>query len=168
MLFRSAAGAAGPPSAPAEAAAAEVAATSGERSGPSIFDPNFKDVFLADIRKGKMVFYSTVVAQAQRIDVSANGITFTFTEKQRALRDVFEQNRAWLETLVQTLTGRRVPVASAFGEAPPPPPRPKIMAFGPFSASTRSKLYRSRKYCTSSRMPLTKKSAEELLPRMIT
>ena len=27
---------------------------------------------------------------------------------------------------------------------PPPPPRPKIIAFGPFSASTRSRLYRSR------------------------
>lgn len=76
-----------------------------------------------------MVFYSTVVAQAQKIDVTPKGITFTFTEKQRALRDVFEQNRGWLETLTQSIAGRRLPVASAFGEAAPPPPKaPDVVA----------------------------------------
>ena len=33
----------------------------------------FKDAWLAEVRKGKMVFYSTVVAQAQRIDVTGTG-----------------------------------------------------------------------------------------------
>ena len=51
--------------------------------------------------------------------------------------------------------------------APPPTPRPKIRALAPFSASTRSTLYRSRKYCTSSRIPSTKKPAVVLLPRIV-
>lgn len=50
---------------------------------------------------------------------------------------------------------------------PPPVPRPKMSAFAPLSPSTRSTLYRSRKYCTSSRTPLTKKVEVELLPRMV-
>ena len=59
---------------------------------------------------------------------------------------------AWRETRLMT---------------PPTPPRPKIMAFGPFRASTRSTLYRSRKYCVSSRTPSTKKSDVDELPRKI-
>ena len=64
-----------------------------------------------------MVFYSTVVAQAQKIEVAPGGITFTFAEGQRTLRDMFEQNKAWLETLAQQVSGRRIPVVSATLEA---------------------------------------------------
>ena len=32
---------------------------------------NFKDALLAEIRKTKAVFYNTVVAQAQKIEVAA-------------------------------------------------------------------------------------------------
>ena len=77
----------------------------------------FKDAWLAEIRKGKMVFYSTVVAQAQKIEVTPDRITFTFTEGQRALRDVFEQNRGWLETLAQSVAGKRIPVSSVVADA---------------------------------------------------
>jgi DNA polymerase III subunit gamma/tau len=45
-----------------------------------------KDAFLAEIRAGKGFFYNTVVAQAQRIDVTDEAITFTFSPTQRALR----------------------------------------------------------------------------------
>jgi hypothetical protein len=80
-------------------------------------DARFKDSWLAEIRKGKMVFYSTVVAQAQKIEVGSGGITFTFAEGQRTLREMFEQNKAWLEALALQLSGRRIPVASATLEA---------------------------------------------------
>ena len=79
-------------------------------------DVAFKDAWLTEIRRGKLVFYSTVVAQAQSIDVTGARITFTFADGQRTLRDMFEQNRPWLETLAQTVLGRRVPVTSALGE----------------------------------------------------
>jgi hypothetical protein len=78
----------------------------------------FKDAWLAEVRKGRMVFYSTVVAQAQKIDVTPERITFTFTEGQRTLRDMFEQNRGWLETLAQTVAGKRIPVSSATADVP--------------------------------------------------
>jgi DNA polymerase-3 subunit gamma/tau len=71
-----------------------------------------KDALLAAIRKSKAVFYNTVVAQAQKIEVSADRVTFTFAAAQRTLRDMFEQNRAWLESLAQQVTGRKVMVES--------------------------------------------------------
>ena len=45
----------------------------------------------------KAVFYNTVVAQAQTIEVAADRVSFTFSPAQRTLRDMFEQNRGWLE-----------------------------------------------------------------------
>ncbi len=96
---------AGKPSRPAAAEPARPAsapATSG----------NFKDALLAEIRKAKGVFYNTVVAQAQKIDVAGDRVTFSFSPAQRALKDQFEQQRAWLETLAQPIAGRRIAFAS--------------------------------------------------------
>jgi DNA polymerase-3 subunit gamma/tau len=72
----------------------------------------FKDAFLAEIRKTKVVFYNTVVAQAQKIDVVADRITFTFSATQRTLRDVFDQNRAWLESMAEQVARRKVSVSA--------------------------------------------------------
>jgi hypothetical protein len=83
--------------------------------------PAIKDALLAEIRNGKRVFYNTVVAQAQKIEVSSDAVVFTFSEGQRTLRDMFEQQRGWLEALTQTIVGRRLPVSSAFAEAPSAP-----------------------------------------------
>src|SRR5207244_680076 len=38
---------------------------------------SFKDALLAEIRKAKAAFYNMVVAQAQKIDVTADRVTFT-------------------------------------------------------------------------------------------
>jgi DNA polymerase III subunit gamma/tau len=73
---------------------------------------SFKDAFLAEIRKTKVVFYNTVVAQAQKIDVAADRITFTFSATQRTLRDVFDQNRAWLESTAEQVARRKVNVSA--------------------------------------------------------
>src|SRR5258705_2315991 len=91
---------------------------------------SFKDALLAEVRKAKIVFYQTVVAQAQKIEVTPDRVTFTFSASQRALREMFEQNRPWLESLAQQVSGRKVVVASANGadSATPPaaaePPKP--------------------------------------------
>ena len=78
---------------------------------------SFKDGLLAEIRKQKMVFYSTVVAQAQAIEVEGDRVVFTFAPNQRALQSMFEKDRGWLESIARTLTGRHTVVASVQGEA---------------------------------------------------
>ncbi len=71
-----------------------------------------KDAFLAEVRAGKGFFYNTVVAQARRIDVAANAITFTFLPTHRALHDQFNETRPWLESAAERLAGRRIVVAA--------------------------------------------------------
>jgi hypothetical protein len=57
-----------------------------------------------------------VVAQAQKIEVSGDRVTFTFTPAQRTIRDMFEQNRLWLESVAQQVHGRKMLVGSAQAE----------------------------------------------------
>jgi len=95
--------------APAPAAPAPIAAG----SDPAVF----KDALLAQIKSGKPVFYNMVVAQAQKIEVAADRVTFTFSPNQRALRDTFEQNRSWLESIAQQVAGRRIAAACVLGAA---------------------------------------------------
>jgi DNA polymerase III gamma/tau subunit len=71
-----------------------------------------KDRLLAEIRGAKGFFYNTVVAQAQRIDAADDQITFAFLPAHRALREQFDQHRAWLETIAERLAGRKIPVVA--------------------------------------------------------
>jgi DNA polymerase III subunit gamma/tau len=77
----------------------------------------FKDALLAEIRKSKVVFYNTVVAQAQTIEAAGDRVTFTFSPKQRALSDEFDRNRVWLESIAQQVAGRKIGVAGVQGGA---------------------------------------------------
>jgi DNA polymerase III gamma/tau subunit len=72
----------------------------------------FKDAFLTEIRKSKFVFYNTVVAQAQTIEVTPDRVTFSFSPSQTALRVNCEQNRAWLESAAEKAAGRKVRVTA--------------------------------------------------------
>ena len=86
---------------------------------PASADPAaFKDALLAQIKSSKPVFYNMVVAQAQKIETAADRVTFTFSPNQRALRDTFEQNRAWLESIAQQAAGRRIAAACVLGTPP--------------------------------------------------
>jgi hypothetical protein len=85
------------------------------RSGAAVGNP--KDAFLAEIRKQKLVFYQTVVAQAQKIEVAGDTITFAFSAAQKTLREMFEQNRGWLESVAQQATGRRLTVSASQADA---------------------------------------------------
>jgi DNA polymerase-3 subunit gamma/tau len=82
---------------------------------------NFKDALLAEIKKAKTVFYNMVVAQAQKIDVAGDRVTFSFTASQRALSTQFEQQKPWLESVAQSIAGRRIAMASAQVEPGAPP-----------------------------------------------
>jgi DNA polymerase-3 subunit gamma/tau len=91
------------------------AARPDQASAPGI-SGNVKDPFLAEIRKSKVVFYNTVVAQAQKIEVVGDRITFTFLANQRTLRDAFEEKRGWLESIALQATGRKLTVAAVQAE----------------------------------------------------
>jgi DNA polymerase-3 subunit gamma/tau len=99
-----------------QSAPAEGPAESASADGAPPAD--FKDAFLAEIRKSKFVFYNTVVAQAQKIEVTANRVTFSFSSSQGALRQNCEQNRAWLETTAAASAGRRISVVSQTDASP--------------------------------------------------
>jgi hypothetical protein len=76
-----------------------------------------KDVLLAEIRAGKPFFYNTVVAQAQKIEVADDRVTFTFLPTHRALREQFEQSRSWLESAAERAAGRRMIVEAIQAES---------------------------------------------------
>jgi hypothetical protein len=103
-------------------------------SGFSRTEASFKDAFLAEIRKGKAVLYNMSVAQAQKIEISGDRVTFTFASNQRALRDQVEQNQKWLEALASQVSGRRIavtavmtaPETSPAVAAPPPDPKAEL------------------------------------------
>jgi DNA polymerase-3 subunit gamma/tau len=80
------------------------------RSAPAT--TNLKDALLTEIRAGKAFFYNTVVAQAQKIEVVDDRVTFTFLPAHRALREQFEQARVWLEAAAERVAGRRINVSA--------------------------------------------------------
>jgi DNA polymerase-3 subunit gamma/tau len=94
------------PSAPSPAPSPSVS------SAASASSSVFKDAFLTEIRKSKFVFYNTVVAQAQKIEVTPDRVTFSFSPSQSALRVNCEQTRAWLESAAEKAAGRKVRVTA--------------------------------------------------------
>jgi DNA polymerase III subunit gamma/tau len=114
------------PSPPSIRSSADLASVSrspatapGTGSRTSVASPsgNVKDALLAEIRKSKVAFYNTVVAQAQKIEFAADRLTFTFAPNQRALRAMFDEKRAWLESLAEQVSGRKIALAGVQGEA---------------------------------------------------
>jgi hypothetical protein len=99
------------PAAPAAPAAAARPPASLQPARSDAPPSGLKDALLAEIRKSKMVFYSTVCAQAQKIEVAADRVTFTFSANQKTLLNMFEQNRAWLESIAQQVAGSKIAVA---------------------------------------------------------
>jgi hypothetical protein len=105
-------------------AAVERPATNQEVAGPtgrpqgtapaerSVSGGALKDALLVEVKKEKAVFYNTVIAQAQKIEVDGDRIRFTFSPAHGLLRGQLEQNRAWLESIAARLAGRRLQVQS--------------------------------------------------------
>jgi hypothetical protein len=89
-----------------------VAPTGDGANPPAIPAANLKEALLTEIKGKKAGFYNTVVAQAQRIEVTENRVAFVFATKQTMLKEWFEQQRAWLETAVQQLSGRKLAVVA--------------------------------------------------------
>ncbi len=70
-----------------------------------------------EIRKAKVMFYNTVVAQAQKIEFGPDRVTFSFLPAHRILREQVEQNRPWLEQIAAGVAGRKMMVGVAQAEA---------------------------------------------------
>ena len=98
-------GAVAPPTGQVAPGTGQVAPGTGQVAPTSVA---LKDALLAEIRSGKPFFYNTVVAQAQRIEVTDDRVTFTFLPTHRALREQFEQSRGWLESAAERVAGRRI------------------------------------------------------------
>ena len=88
--------------------------------GSRIPDPGLKDPLLAEIRAKKALFYNTVVAQAQKIEVTSERVTFTFLPAHRALREQLELTRPWLEAAAEKIAGRKMSVVAVQSDGPTP------------------------------------------------
>jgi DNA polymerase-3 subunit gamma/tau len=75
-----------------------------------------RDAFLTEIRKAKVMFYNTVVAQAQKIEFGHERVTFSFLPAHRLLREQFDQNRSWLEQIASGVAGKKMAVGAAQAE----------------------------------------------------
>ena len=93
-----------------------------------------KAAILAEIKRAKKFFHGTVIAQAQRIELSGNHLMFAFSPAQRTLASQLHQSRGWLEAIASNATGRKitvtttprpeqaVPTEPTRSEPPPAPP----------------------------------------------
>src|SRR5258706_13583255 len=88
--------------------------------GPRNPNPGVKDSLLAEIRAKKGLFYNTVVAQAQKIEVTPDRVSFTFLPAHRALREQLELSRPWLEAAAEKIAGRKISVIAVQADGPAP------------------------------------------------
>ena len=96
-------------------AARPVETTAALPSVAPVATSEFKDAFLAEVRRQKKFFYGTVIAQAQRIDVEGDRVNVVYSPQHRAMRAQLEQTRPLLETIATQLAGRRMTVAALEG-----------------------------------------------------
>ncbi|MCC7179556.1 MAG: DNA polymerase III subunit gamma/tau [Acidobacteria bacterium] len=77
----------------------------------------YRDALLARLKSAKPTFYNLVVAQAFRIDADPSGVTFAFQPNQKVPKNQCEDNRAWLQGIVEEVAGARLPVHIVFTDA---------------------------------------------------
>ena len=103
---------------------------------PAALTEEFRDRFLAELKRVKAAFFGMVMAQAQTVECEGGRLLVTFGPEHEHLRAQVEARRAELEAFAEQACGRRVPVVTARGiaaspnepakriepAAPPPPP----------------------------------------------
>ena len=103
-----------PPS-PAPRQDAPVAPAAAAADGPLPAD--FKDRFLEQLQRQNRTFYNLHVATAQRIEFDGGRLVFTFGPVHETMRQQVEARRGWLESLAESVAGRKVAVTTARGTA---------------------------------------------------
>ena len=97
-------------------------------AAPSNPSGDLRDRLLAEIRSTKDTFYKTVVAQARRIDVTDDRITFVFGPAHSWMHGVFNQQKAWLDAAAERVAGRKMAVVSVQSDAPESNPESRLPA----------------------------------------
>jgi DNA polymerase-3 subunit gamma/tau len=86
---------------------------------------DFKQRYLEEVQRANRAFYNLHVATAQKIDLEGGRIVFTFGPVHETMRQQVEARRQWLESVAESVAGRRVVVTTARGSASEPTgPRP--------------------------------------------
>jgi DNA polymerase-3 subunit gamma/tau len=93
------------------AVVAPIAAPPTAATGP------YRDAFIAELKSAKPTFYNLVVAQAFSIDANASGVTFAFQPNQKVPKSQCEDNRAWVQGIVEKVVGHKLPVHITFTDA---------------------------------------------------
>jgi DNA polymerase-3 subunit gamma/tau len=125
---------------PPRAGAPAPAAPADEGPSPMLAGAALKEALLAEVRANRSTLYSLAIAMAARIDVGDDRVVFTFAAKQTVARSQLEQQRPWLEAVVQRLAGRPMPVVALQVEttqsepAAAPPPAPAAAVDGALDA----------------------------------
>jgi DNA polymerase-3 subunit gamma/tau len=81
---------------------------------------SFRERFFEQIRQKKKLLHGTVVAQAHRVEIADDVVTFCFGPQHRILRRQVEDNRGVLEQIASDVAGRRMSVRAAELEVTPP------------------------------------------------
>jgi hypothetical protein len=96
----------------------------------------FKDRFLAELQRQNKTFFNLHVATAQKIEIEGGRLVFTFGAVHETMRQQVEARRPWLESLAESVAGRKVGVATARGAtAETPGPRPTAAVESPAAAA---------------------------------
>ncbi|GIT67709.1 MAG: hypothetical protein Ct9H300mP25_11810 [Acidobacteriota bacterium] len=90
----------------------------------SVVSPDMPDLsdqkakLMAAIKQEKKFFYGTVVAQAQRIELTPEAVRLLYAGSENIVRTI-DQNMPWLEEMAETLLGRKIAFRSAQGVVSP-------------------------------------------------
>ena len=71
---------------------------------------DLKSACLAVLERTKKVLYGTVIAQARRIVLDGDRITFTFGANQKTLQDQLKEQSSWVEKTASQLAGKKISV----------------------------------------------------------
>lgn len=124
-----------PPSPSSDGAAQQpVAAPQPPVQVPAPPSDEARERVLEEIKRANRLFYGTVVAQALRISVDADAVTFVFGPVHRTLRTSLTHRRSWLAGIAERALGRPVEIRAVEeaadggdepAEAPEATPDPK-------------------------------------------
>jgi DNA polymerase-3 subunit gamma/tau len=92
-----------------------VAAAAGDRIPPA----DLKEAILAEVRKQKKLLHGTVVAQAQRIELAGDTLTFMFGPAHKLLRSQLDQQRPSIEAIASEVAGRKIAIKTIEGQPAP-------------------------------------------------
>jgi DNA polymerase III subunit gamma/tau len=104
------------PSAPAprqDAPAPPMPASPSAASTDGPLPADFKDRFLAELQRQNRTFFNLHVATAQRIELDGGRLVFTFGPVHETMRQQVDARRQWLESLAESVAGRKVGVMTA-------------------------------------------------------